>query len=280
VLECVVNISEGKRSEVLTALADAAAPCLLDVHRDPDHHRSVFTLAGPDGDVEAAVGRVAVETVALVDLRDHFGAHPRIGALDVVPWVALEGWPLADAPIDRALAARDRFARWAAETLGLPCFVYGPERTLPQVRRTAWVSARPDAGPDRPHPTAGAAAVGARPLMVAYNIWLAEPDLEMARAIAARLRGPSVRALGLRVGRDVQVSCNLIEPASVGPEAVFDAVASRAAPARAELVGLVPAALLDSIRPGRWAELDLDRSRTIEARLEAAGYDPHDRDHA
>jgi glutamate formiminotransferase / 5-formyltetrahydrofolate cyclo-ligase len=272
VLECVVNISEGQRSDVLTALADVAAPCLLDVHRDPDHHRSVFTMAGPDGALEAAVRRLAVETVARVDLRDHEGAHPRTGALDVVPWVSLQGRPLADGPLSRAIEGRDRFARWAGEAIGLPCFLYGPERTLPEVRRTAWASARPDTGPDQPHPTAGAAAVGARPLMVAYNIWLAEPDLDTARIIAAQLRGPAVRALGLQVGSHVQVSCNLIQPAVVGPEAVFDAVASRASPARAELVGLIPAAVLDSIRPGRWAELDLDRSRTIDARLEAAGH--------
>jgi glutamate formiminotransferase / 5-formyltetrahydrofolate cyclo-ligase len=279
VLECVVNVSEGRRPEVLADLAEAAAPCLLDIHRDADHHRSVFTLAGPAPALHAAVSRLAAETVACLDMRGHHGAHPRIGALDVVPWVALDGWPVTDGPLTVALEARDSFARWAGDTLGLPCFLYGPERTLPDVRRTAWVSAWPDTGPMRPHPRAGAAAVGARPLLVAYNIWLADPDLVTARIIAAELRGPSLRALGLQVGRDVQVSCNLIQPAVVGPEAVFDAVASRAVPARAELVGLLPAALLDPIPTHRWPELDLDPSRTIEARLEEAGLHPRNLGH-
>jgi len=270
VLECVVNVSEGRRPDVLAALAAAAAPCLLDVHRDADHHRSVFTMAGPAPTLRGAVERLASETVALVDLRGHEGAHPRIGALDVVPWVALEGRPVGDGPLAVALRARDSFARWVGATLGVPCFLYGPERALPQLRRSAWVSAWPDTGPMRPHPTAGAAAVGARPVLVAYNVWLADADLVKARAIAAGLRGPSVRALGLQVGHGVQVSCNLIRPAVVGPEAVFDAVARQAAPARAELVGLLPATVLAPIPAHRWAELDLDRSRTIEARLEEA----------
>jgi len=107
-------------------------------------------------------------------------------------------------------------------------------------------------------------------VLVAYNVWLADAHLVKARAIAAGLRGPSVRALGLQVGQGVQVSFNLIRPRVVGPEAVFDAVARQAAPARAELVGLLPAAVLAPIPAHRWAELGLDRSRTIEARLEEA----------
>src|ERR1700736_4543946 len=101
-LECVVNVSEGRSGPILTALATAAGPCLLDVHRDADHNRSVFTLAGPDQvltDLEEGVRALAAETVAQVDLRDHAGAHPRFGALDVVPWVSLTGWPLVDGPL-------------------------------------------------------------------------------------------------------------------------------------------------------------------------------------
>jgi glutamate formiminotransferase / 5-formyltetrahydrofolate cyclo-ligase len=271
VLECVINVSEGRRPEVLAHLADAAALCLLDVHRDADHHRSVFTLAGPAPELHAAVARLATEVVTRIDLRHHEGVHPRIGALDVVPWIALDDWPVRDGSMAVALGARDHFARWAGDTLDLPCFVYGPERSLPELRRTAWVSAWPDTGPRQAHPTAGAVAVGARPLMIAYNVWLADPDLDQGRRIAAELRGPSVRALGLRVGRDVQVSFNLIRPFEVGPAVVFDAVASRAAPTRAELVGLLPSAVLEPIPTRRWAELDLDPSRTIEARLEEAG---------
>lgn len=271
VLECVVNVSEGRRAEILSALTDAAGPSLLDVHRDPDHHRSVLTLAGPEEVVDAGVRALAAETTARIDLGGHDGAHPRFGVLDVVPWVPLRGGPLTDGPLWPAIRARDRFARWAGNALELPCFLYGPERSLPDVRRTAWISLTPDTGPARPHPTAGSAAVGARPLLVAYNVWLVRPDLERARAIAAEIRGPAVRALGLKVGDMVQVSCNLIAPTAVGPAAIFDAVASRAEPARAELVGLLPSAVLGAIPRARWVELDVDPTRTIEARLEEAG---------
>jgi glutamate formiminotransferase len=261
VLECVVNVSEGRSGDVLADLAAAAGGALLDLHADPDHHRAVLTLAGEEA--PRAVARAAVERI---DLRTHAGAHPRIGAVDVVPFVALGA-----TPPDAAVGARDRFARWAADELGLPCFLYGPERSLPDVRRGAFGTLAPDTGPPRPHPTAGAAAVGARPVLVAYNVWLAEPDLAAARRLAAALRGPAVRALGLAVGDAVQVSVNLVDPLAVGPAAVHDRVAAEVAVARAELVGLVPAAVLRAVPRHRWAELDLAEDRTIEARLEAAG---------
>ena len=180
---------------------------------------------------------------------------------------------LHDGPIAPSLAARDAFARWAGAELGLPCFLYGPERSLPEVRREAWTTLAPDRGPAAPHPTAGAAAVGARPALVAYNLWLAEADVAAARRVAAQIRGPHVRALGLAVGDCVQVSCNLIAPWQIGPGAAFDAVARRAGVARAELVGLVPLGVLEAEPRHRWPELDLNSSRTIEARLEQAGLD-------
>jgi glutamate formiminotransferase len=108
---------------------------------------------------------------------------------------------------------------------------------------------------------------------VAYNVWLAEADLAVARGVAAAIRRPGLRTLALPVGASVQVSCNLTDPWTVGPEAAFDAVASRAAVARAELVGLVPRAVLERVPRQRWRELDLDPSTTIEARLEQAGLD-------
>lgn len=272
-LECVINVSEGRRQRALAALAAAGGAALLDVHSDPDHHRSVLTLCGPPGPVEEAARAVALAAVASIDLRNHRGAHPRFGALDVVPWVALAGWPLAPGDESAALAARDRFARWAATQLQLPCFLYGPERALPEVRRRAWASLRPDFGPDTPHPTAGSVAVGARPVLVAYNLWLADPDLAAARRIAGELRGPRLRTLGLRAGQGVQVSCNLIDPWRTGPGAVYDAVAARAPITRAELVGLLPGAVLAKEPPQRWEELGLSTSATIEARLLEAGLD-------
>lgn len=255
-LQCVVNISEGRDRAVIDAIASAAGGDVLDVHIDADHHRSVLTLIGEDA--PRAVAGAAVERL---DLRVHQGAHPRIGVVDVVPFVALDRSTPAD-----AIAARDDFSRWAASALAVPCFRYGPERTLPEVRRGAFVDFPPDVGPAEPHRSAGAMAVGARPLLVAYNVWLAEPDLELAKTIAAELRSPQVRALGLAVGEHVQVSMNLIDPLAVGPAVVTDTVASRAAVARCELVGLVPSEVLSAVPPARWDELDLAADRTIEAR--------------
>lgn len=272
-LECVVNVSEGRDSTVLEALARSARPWLLDVHADAHHNRAVLTLGGPAREVEAGTRSLAREAVERIDISLHHGAHPRIGALDVVPFVSLAGWPLLDASPSVALEARDRFAAWAAETLGLPCFLYGAARSLPEVRRGAWRALAPDAGPLRPHPSAGAVAVGARPALVAYNLWLDDPDLELARRVAAELRGPLVRTLGLAVGSSVQVSCNLVAPWSHGPAAVFDAVSSRAPVERAELVGLIPASVLNGVPRGRWKQLDLSEEKTIEARLEEAGLD-------
>lgn len=257
-LECVINVSEGRRVDVVRTIAAAAGDALLDVHVDGDHHRSVLTVVG-----EHAPRAVAEAAVAAIDLSSHIGAHPRIGALDVVPFV-----PLGDATIADAMAARDRFARWAAAELALPCFLYGPERSLPSVRRTAFSSLPPDHGPCRPHATAGAAAVGARLTLVAYNLWLAEPDVEMAHSIAARLRTPAVQALGLAVGASVQVSMNLVQPDAVGPAEVYDAVATYAAIDHAELVGLLPASVLAPIPRSRWSELDVSDDRTLEARLD------------
>lgn len=262
-LECVINISEGRRLDVVDAIAATAGTCLLDVHHDPDHHRAVLTLAG-DG-VEEAARRVAVATLAQLDLTEHQGAHPRLGVVDVVPFA-----PLSGSTLDDAVVARDRFARWAGTELQLPCFLYGPERSLPQLRRSAFSALAPDYGPSSSHPRFGACAVGARPVLVAYNVWV-DADVDAAQRVAAELRSDSVRALGLRVGEGTQVSFNLIDPAEVGPDRVFDAVAERLPVRRAELVGLVPRSLLDHIAPDRWSQLDLAAERTIEARLKQAG---------
>jgi glutamate formiminotransferase len=280
VLACVINVSEGRRADVVTAIATSAGDHLLDVHSDVDHHRSVITIAGPD--VEARAFAVVASAVASLDIRAHSGVHPRLGVADVVPFVPVPmGVPVADARarLADAVSSRDRVAARIGGELGVPCFLYGPERSLPSVRRLAFSSSSPDVGPPEPHPTAGACCVGARPVLVAYNVWL-DPSvpLPVARSIAAALRGPAVRTLALPMSGSgahigVQVSCNLVDPCVVGPAFVYDAVASRAPVRRAELVGLVPAAVLDAVPEARWAELDLHPSRTIEARLRQAGLD-------
>jgi glutamate formiminotransferase len=260
-LEIVVNISEGRRVDVVDLIARNAGHALLDVHVYGAHNRSVLTLAGPE-----AARAVAAAAILALDLRVHEGAHPRFGVVDVVPFV-----PLGAATIDDAITARDAFAAWVAAELGVPCFLYGPGRSLPDVRRRAFADLAPDVGPREPHPTAGAVAVGARPVLVAYNVWLAEPDLALAKHLAAELRGPAVRALGLAVGEHVQVSMNLIDPLHVGPADVYDAIAAHTAIDRAELVGLVPRVLLERTPAARWSDLDLTEHRTIEARLAARG---------
>jgi glutamate formiminotransferase len=266
VLECVVNISEGRDLARVARIAAAAGNDLLDVHSDPHHHRSVLTLVG-----EEAPRAVAAAAVVEIDLRAHDGVHPRLGAVDVVPFVALPGSSASD-----AIGARDRFARWFAEAHGVPCFLYGPERTLPEVRRRAFADLAPDTGGAAPHPTAGATAVGQRAILVAYNVWVEAADLSVVRALAASVRGPSVRALGLRVGGRYQVSMNLIAPDALGPAEAFDQVVAAAASdpgvavTGAELVGLVPEAVLRRTPRARWSALDLSPDRTIEARLETA----------
>ncbi len=276
IVECVINVSEGRDQAVLATLAGTAGPLLLDTHCDPDHHRSVFTLAGPADDVTAAARRLAEATVARVELTGHLGAHPRLGVLDVVPFVPYVPGAIPPQSLVEASALRDDFARWLGTELGVPSFRYGPlpggtDRTLPEVRRHAFGSLPPDFGPDRPHRTAGVTAVGARRVLVAYNVWVS--STEVAKRVAPRLRSDRVRALGLAVGDGAQVSCNLIDPASFGPEQIFDATTalvkeSGGAVVGAELVGLVPRAILEGIPAARWTELGLSEGATVEARLE------------
>jgi glutamate formiminotransferase len=278
VLECVPNVSEGRDADVLDALALACGKALLDRHVDADHHRAVFTLAGDD--TAGAVRSLASAVAARVDLRAHAGVHPRLGALDVVPFVALDG----SLPRDAVEAAR-AFASWAADTLALPVFLYGRAdaqgRALPDARRDAFGARSPDLGPPHPHPTLGAVAVGARDPLVAVNCELARDDLALARSIASRIRErdgglPGVRALGLRldsVGR-TQVSMNLVALGRTGLQTAcraVDALAREAgtAVARIELVGLVPAAELARCDRDFRTWSGIGPEDTIEGRLAA-----------
>jgi glutamate formiminotransferase / 5-formyltetrahydrofolate cyclo-ligase len=271
VLECVINVSEGRDENVIEELRSVAGRSLLDLHHERRHNRTVLTLAGPD--VESAARAVTGTGVHTIDLRAHAGAHPRIGAVDVVPFVPLEG-----STMDDAVAARDRFAGWAANELGMPCFLYGPERSLPDIRREAFRSLAPDVGPAAPHPTAGAICCGARPVLIAYNVWLMPgTDVSIAGELARGVRGPAVRALGLDLEGLAQVSMNLPDWLTVGPADAYDAVAGLARRAgtqvmAAELVGLLPEAALDAIAEQRWPELGLSRVQTIEACLRRAGF--------
>lgn len=281
--ECVVNVSEGRDRTVVDTLASAAGAALLDVHADPDHHRSVFTLGGPVDAVETAARRLAELALDLIDLRGHRGVHPRLGAVDVVPFVALD-----PAEADRAVDAARGYAGWAGGTLGVPVFLYDradPQgRTLPDTRRDAFSARPPDHGPAGPHPSFGAVAVGARDVLVAVNWELGTADAGVARAVAGDVRErdgglPGVRALGLPLAsRDTaQVSMNLVDVEATSLEDAHRAVSEAAAARRVsvervELVGLVPAAELArwSAEFRSWSGIGDDH--TIEARLRRAGW--------
>lgn len=269
-LECVVNVSEGRDLTVLARLDAACGGDLLDRHSDPHHHRSVYTLVG-----EEAPRRLARAAVDLLTIGRHDGEHPRLGVVDVVPFV-----PLGASSIGDARRARDEFAWWVAHELDVPVFVYGPagtgETQLPDIRRNAWIERGPDLGPSTPHPTAGAMCVGVRDVLVAYNVWLRGPmDRSMLVAIANEVRRDGIRTLPLVLDGRPQVSMNLVDPLRVGPDRAYDAVRSVCDEVgvtidRAELVGLAPRVVIDRIDATRWIELDVSLDRTIEARLERA----------
>jgi glutamate formiminotransferase / 5-formyltetrahydrofolate cyclo-ligase len=265
-LECVPNVSEGRRPEVVARLAAAASSPpgvrLLDVSSDPDHNRSVLTLAG---DAEGLVqGLLALYEVALaeIDLTRHQGVHPRVGAVDVVPFV-----PLGDTPMAEAVAAAERLAAEVARRFGLPVYLYERAARTPQraalaaIRRGQFegFAARlqdpswaPDFGPARVHPTAGVTVVGARFFLIAFNAVLDTPDVAMARAVARNVREsggglPAVRAMGVYLasrGR-AQVSMNLVDfrrtPVLRALERVrAEAAALGARVVESELIGLMP----------------------------------------
>ncbi len=268
--ECVPNVSEGRDPAIVDACASAIerAGALL-AHRtsDPVHNRTVFTFFGPRDEVGRAALALAEVTTARIDLRRHRGAHPRIGALDVLPFVPLDGTPMREA----VELARETAARiW--ERTGVPAMFYGEAATNPKRRLLADVRAGqfeglvagphptgpPDTGDVPAHPSAGSIAVGARDVLIAFNVVLASGNLDAARAIARALRERNgglrtVRALGISLGPDrVQVSCNLTDPAAVPLQRVFEFIRRNAARRgiaveRSETIGLVPRAALQAV---------------------------------
>jgi glutamate formiminotransferase len=255
------NISEGRDAAAIAEIGVAFGEALLDVHSDPDHHRSAYTLAGAPGELALAVARGAAKAVVLVGLQGHDGIHPRVGALDVAPIIYLD-------PADRGAACAEALvlADLLGNELGLPVFLYGQlagGRTRAQLRRggsaelARRVQARelaPDYGPSRLDPSRGAVLVAARPPLVAFNVELRAPaTLADARAIAALIREggaeglAGVRAIGLWLsGRGIaQVSTNVEDHREAPLAAVVDAVARHAEVAGAELVGLAPRAAFE-----------------------------------
>jgi glutamate formiminotransferase len=292
-LESVPNFSEGRDATTIEALRRALASSaeLLDVHADADHNRSVFTLVGDeDGLVDALVAGVACARER-IDLRHHDGAHPRIGAADVVPIV-----PIRPQDRERAQATARRLARRIGAELGLPVFLYGdlapgrgpaffrhggPDELQ---RRIDAGDVRPDFGPPRLDPAAGGAIVGARRPLIAFNVNLGSGGVEVARAIAAVVREkgggfPGVRALGLELPRagHVQVSMNVEDYEAAALHEIVERIeleaAARGVEVRgAELVGLMPAAAAVAAAGTLLRIKGFDASRVLELRLlEAAG---------
>jgi glutamate formiminotransferase len=294
VIECVPNLSEGRNVDTVEQIADVVRNegCrVLDIHVDADHNRSVLTIVGSHGDVVRGIVSMVEAAIALIDMRRHEGAHPRIGAVDVVPFV-----PLGSSSLVQCIAAAKETGAAIGETLGIPVYLYeaaasrADHRNLADVRRGglhglteriesgAWL---PDFGPAHAHPTAGAVAVGARNFLVAYNVNLETDDLDVARAIASAIRAasdglPGVKALGipLRSRGLVQVSMNLTDVHATSVEEAFGRVTELAnrhgvRVLESEIVGLAPRIAL---RNATAEELLLTRDLAdlvLEERLEA-----------
>lgn len=294
-VECVPNFSEGRDENVLGRIETAIQSTgvgLLDQHADPDHHRSVYTLAGSLEAIQDAVMRSAAVAVEAIDLRVHRGTHPRVGAADVIPLVPLRDTSLRDC----LKAARDLGERLWRE-LGVPVYYYGYAATRPARQRLEAVrklgfsrlselartcEVPPDVGGPDLHPTAGACCVGVRDFMVAFNVQLVGCDDRTARRIARSIREsagglPGVKALGMYLDSAgvAQVSMNLTKLGPTPVFAAYDAVCAHATRLGAnvlnsELVGLAPFAALGP-EPGRLQIRGFNRGMILEERLSAAG---------
>jgi glutamate formiminotransferase len=292
-VESVPNYSEGRRLEVVDRLADAVTGTpgayLLDRTSDASHNRSVLTLAGEAPAVLAALEATLNVAIEVVDMERHSGEHPRIGAVDVVPFV-----PLADTTMADCIELARAFGQLVGERYEIPVYLYAraamrPERVrLADVRRGGYEGVRdeiasvddraPDFGPRRTHARAGAIAVGARPFLIAWNINLASTDLELAKRIARTVREsggglPAVQANGFMLDepRCAQVSMNVLDFETTPIWRVWDAVTSLAAeagvePLESELIGLAPLAAFDAVA----AHAGVPGSAPVEKRFAAA----------
>ncbi|HLZ44437.1 MAG TPA: glutamate formimidoyltransferase [Gemmatimonadales bacterium] len=291
-VECVPNFSEGKDAATIEALRVAISGVtgvqLLDVQSDPAHNRSVFTfVAPPAAALDAAVAAMRVAT-RRIDLTKHSGEHPRMGSTDVVPFV-----PVAGVTMDDCIALARQLGERVAKELEIPVFLYAraatrPERVLlPEVRKGEFEGMRgrvldPDFGPTRVHPTAGATAIGARPFLVAFNVYLDTQDVTVAKEIAKQIRTsggglPAVQASGFIVNGLAQVSMNLLDIDITSPAVVFNAIKMRAekqgvAVQKSEIVGLIPErALIGAAETA--LRLSDANSHVLETKIRAASPD-------
>ena len=294
IVECVPNFSEGRRKEVVDAIADAIAAVpdvrLLDREMDASHNRCVITFVGDRTSVAEGALAGARKAVELIDMNVHHGEHPRIGALDVCPFVPVAGVTLEDCvAIARAVGMR------IADELHVPVYLYEaaatrPDRKdLPNVRRGEYEGLKqeietnpdrkPDFGPSKMHPTAGATVVGARPVLIAWNVNLATKDVRVAKRIAKAIREsdgglPAVRAKGFDLADRglAQVSMNMIDYHQTSLLRVFEeirklAAAEGVAIAESEVVGLVPLEPLLEAAVAHMQIANFKRSQILETRL-------------
>jgi len=294
IVECVPNFSEGRRKEVVDAIAQAIALVpgvrVLDRQMDADHNRSVITLVGDRTAVAQAAFRGAQKAVELIDMSMHHGEHPRVGALDVLPFV-----PIAGVTMDDCVALARSVGKRIADELQVPVYLYQAaatrldRRALPDVRRGEYEGLKteietnpdrtPDFGPRRLHPTAGACIVGARPVLIAWNVNLRTADIRVAKRIAKAIREsdgglPAVRAKGFELADRglVQVSMNMVDYRKTSLVQAYEAIRSLAAKegveiAESEIVGLVP---LDALIDGATQYFKLarfHREQILETRL-------------
>jgi len=294
IVECVPNFSEGRRPEVVDAIAAAIASVpgvkLLDREMDGNHNRSVITFIGNRSAVAEAAFLGAKKAVELIDMNVHRGEHPRIGALDVLPFV-----PIAGVTMDDCVVLAREVGKRIADELGVPVYLYEAaatrpdRRALPDLRKGEYEGLkveietnpdrRPDFGPPRLHPTAGATIVGARPVLIAWNVNLGTTDVRVARRIARSIREssgglPAVRAKGFELSDRglVQVSMNMVDYRKTGLVEAFEAIRRHAEKegvpiVESEIVGLVP---LDAILPAAVAYFklrDFKREQILETRL-------------
>jgi glutamate formiminotransferase len=282
ILVSAVNISEGRDLSAISEIAKAGggAAKLLGQSSDPDHNRSVITLAGIASELVDANVALTAAALERLDLSGHAGVHPRMGIVDVIPFT-----PIGPTPMEIAAGAARTCARLIWETLGIPCFLYEQAAadpatvTLPYVRRHAFKELVPDYGDGAPHPRAGAVVVGARGWLVAFNANLDTVDVSVAKAAAAGLRAElghlGVRALGLELPSrgQVQVSVNITRPLTTTLGRVLEVIGRLAADLGAEIsdtevVGLVPRACLDGQRPA--ALRMTEEPAVLEDRLDEA----------
>lgn len=291
-VECVPNFSEGRRISVINKIADSAKKIkgirVLDVEWDKSHNRSLATILGAPSDVLKASFEMVKTATKLIDMRKHNGEHPRIGATDVVPFI-----PVSGTTIKECVLLSNKLAKRVAEELKIPVYMYEASAkrkdriNLADVRRGEYEGLKeeieknpqrkPDYGPSKMHPTAGAIVIGARKYLVAYNVNLDTKDVEIAKRIAGKIREkdgglPGVKALGFKVGRFAQVSMNLVDFEKTNFDDAYRAIEKEAKRLKvkirnSEIYGMIPLEALSRAAKNSFKVEGFKSDQILEKRL-------------